>query len=104
MQFPGVPKPPQTPEPATPADDHWFTSGIAVFQGSRRPAALPPLDDHPAQRHWLGGFGAAWAECPPGGTGWCSHSLDVALMLVLEGRAALLAQLCSHGLPPHVVY
>jgi hypothetical protein len=84
--------------------DRWLAAGIAVFHGSTAPRDFPPLDDTAAQRHWLGGFGAAWAECPVEATGWCARPVDVALMLALEAREQLLVQLCAHGLPPDVVH
>ena len=89
----------------TPEDcDRWLAAGIAVFHGSSDPADFPPLHDAAAQRLWLGGFGVAWAECPAGSDGWCAQPVDVALMLALEGREALLPQLCSRGLAPDVVH
>ena len=84
--------------------DRWYDAGAAVFHGSTNPADLPPLDDNSAQRFWLAGFGIAWAECPAGADGWCAQPLDVALMLALQEREALLAQLCAHGFAPTVLH
>ncbi|MCF7992131.1 MAG: hypothetical protein K9M02_16960 [Thiohalocapsa sp.] len=47
----------------------WFEAGEAVFRtDTTDPRFFPPLDDAHAQRIWLGGFGAAWADwgakCP----------------------------------------
>ncbi|MCG6940526.1 MAG: histidine kinase [Thiohalocapsa sp.] len=96
MPYPGV----NIPAPTTPEADYWLTAGIAVFHGSTAAADFPPLDAPQAQRYWLGGFGAAWAECPRDADGWCAQPLDVALMLALVGRGELLAQVCSgHGSP-----
>ena len=89
---------------ATPDPDRWLAAGIAVFHGSTDAADFPPLDDATAQRHWLGGFGAAWAECPEDATGWCARPLDVALMQALHGREALLELLCRDARPPAVVH
>ena len=80
--------------------DRWFAAGIAVFHGSKDVADFPPLDDADAQRDWLGGFSAAWAECPEGAGGWCADSVDVALMLALEGRGELLERLHAFERPP----
>jgi hypothetical protein len=41
-----------------------FAAGWAVFHGERAAEYFPPLNDMEAQRCWLGGFGAAWAEHP----------------------------------------
>jgi hypothetical protein len=95
MSYPGV----STAEPTTPAAEYWFGAGIAVFHGSTAPADFPPPDDAAAQRHWLGGFTAAWTECPDGSDGWCAQPLDVALMLALTGRGELLARLCGGERP-----
>jgi hypothetical protein len=100
MPYPGVP----VTAPATAEDEYWFAAGLAVFHGGTAPGDFPPLDDRTAQRHWLCGFGVAWAECPEVADGWCAQPVDVALMLALEGREQLLAQLCAHGLPPDVVH
>jgi transcriptional regulator with XRE-family HTH domain len=91
------------PSVATDAE-RWFAAGIAVFHGSNDPADFPPLEDPDAQRQWLGGFGAAWAECPDEAEGWCAHPLDVALMLALSGRGELLARLCGERFPPGAVH
>jgi hypothetical protein len=80
--------------------DTWFAAGIAVFQGSTDPADFPPLDDADAQRIWLGGFAAAWAECPPGAGGLCDEEVDVALALVLAGRDTLCEHLLRDHCPP----
>jgi hypothetical protein len=91
-------------EPTTPEDEHWLGAGIAVFQGSTDPGDFPPLGDETAQRHWLAGFSAAWDECPADSDGWCAQPLDVALMLALAGREALLAQVCRGEGAPAVVH
>jgi hypothetical protein len=100
MPFPDF----RTPEPTTPEDERWLAAGIAVFHGSTDPDDFPPLDDETAQRHWLGGFSAAWTECPAEATGWCAQPLDVALMLALAGREALLARFCRGEGAPAVVH
>ena len=83
----------------------WFGAGWAVFKGGvTDPDFFPPLDDIEAQREWLGGFGAAWVECPDDeavdsildGDGMGGEPVDVALARALEGRAELLAQLRLH--------
>ncbi len=84
----------------------WFDAGYAVFKsGTDDSEYYPPLNDMEAQREWLGGFGAAWAECPDDeatksifcmdGTG--GESVNAALARVLRGRADLLRQLHAHG-------
>lgn len=42
----------------------WFARGWSVFKGTRKPEYFPPVNDSEAQREWLGGFGAAFAEYP----------------------------------------
>lgn len=84
------------PRPGDSTDD-WFAAGMAVFWRSTEPADFPPIDDRDAQRAWLGGFGAAWAECPDATDGWCDEDLDVALTLALKGRERLLQQLLEYG-------
>ncbi|WP_295880529.1 histidine kinase [uncultured Thiohalocapsa sp.] len=91
-------------EPTTPKAEYWSAAGIAVFHGSTDPTDFPPLDDGAAQHHWLGGFGAAWAECPAGAEGWCAQPLDVALMLALSGREQLLARVCCGEGAPAVLH
>jgi hypothetical protein len=100
MSYPGA----SMPEPTATDLDRWLSAGIAVFHGSTNPADFPPLDDAIAQCHVLGGFAAAWAECPAGNDGWCAHPLDVALMLALAERGELLARLFADGPPPSVVH
>jgi len=74
------------------ADRDWFPIGERVYREGRRDAeSFPPLNDMEAQRWWLGGFGAAWAESSDG-----EESVDEALARALEGRADLLRQLRSH--------
>lgn len=74
----------------------WFGAGEAVFKGSiRDPGFFPPLNDMEAQREWLGGFGAAWAEAPDDTGG--GESVDEALARSLEGKAELLRQLRCHA-------
>jgi len=86
-------------------DFGWFGAGWAVFKGGTEdPEFYPPLNDMEAQRQWLGGFGAAWVECPDDeavesilhGDGTGGESLDQALARALEGRGELLRQLRSH--------
>lgn len=70
----------------------WFEAGSITFLEGRGDAdLLPPLHDMEAQRWWLGGFGAAWAEALKD---W--ESVDDALVRALEGREELLRQLRSH--------
>ena len=83
-------------EPTDP-NDLWIAAGIAVFQGSTDPADLPPLDDPAAQRAWLGGFAAAWAECPEGAGGLCDLEPDEALSVALRGHPHLARQLLPMG-------
>jgi len=59
--------------------DDWFDVGWDAF------------NDMEAQRAWLGGFGAAWAEASEE-----DASIDEALVRALDGRAELLRQLRSH--------
>jgi len=69
----------------------WIDVGWAVYREDVRDAEFfPPLNDMEAQRHWLGGFGAAWVAAPDG------ESVDDALARVLDGRGELLLQLRSH--------
>lgn len=87
--------------------DFWFGQGWAVFKGELRDDKhFPPLNDMEAQRWWLGGFGAAWAECPDEaaidsilyGDGMGGESVDAALLRAMQGRAELLRQLRAHGM------
>jgi hypothetical protein len=84
-----------------------FDVGYAAFRdGPAGPHCFPPLDEPEAQRHWLGGFGAAWVECPDDATldairngDWLGgESVEDALVRVLAGREDLLRQLWAHGL------
>jgi hypothetical protein len=60
----------------------WFDVGeIAFKDGVRDDGCLPPLNDMEAQRGWLGGFGAAWAEGVDVG-----KSVEEAFAQVCEGR------------------
>lgn len=86
-------------------DFGWFGAGYAVFKGGTQdPDFYPPLNDMEAQRQWLGGFGAAWAECPDEeaiesilyGDGSGGETVGEALAEALEGREDLLRQLWSH--------
>ncbi len=74
----------------------WFEVGRTVFKEDvRDPDSFPPLHDMEAQRQWLGGFGAAWAEAPnDDGSG---ESVNEALVRALEGKEDLLPQLRSHA-------
>jgi hypothetical protein len=46
-------------------DFGWFGAAWAVFKGGTKDSDFyPSLNDMEAQRQWLGGFGAAWSECP----------------------------------------
>jgi hypothetical protein len=92
--------------PQSPAEIDWFGKGWAVYKEDLRDHAdFPPLNDMEAQRWWLGGFGAAWAETPHDqatmsilyADGMGGESLDQALIRALEGRAELLRQLRAHG-------
>lgn len=76
-----------------------------MFKGSTKDSDFyPSLNDMAAQREWLGGFGAAWAECPDEeaiesilhGDGRGGGSVDDALAQALEGREELLRQLRAH--------
>ena len=74
----------------------WFEVGWTVLKEDMRdPDFLLPLHDMEAQRQWLGGFGAAWAE-PPEDDG-SRKSVDEALARALTGREELLRQLRSHA-------
>jgi hypothetical protein len=78
-------------------DFGWFGAGWALFKGGTDdPDYYPPLNDMEAQRQWLGGFGAAWVECPDG-DGMGGESVDQALASMLEDRPELLRQLRSHA-------
>jgi hypothetical protein len=71
----------------------WFDVGwTACKDNACDPEFLPPLNDIEAQRAWLGGFGAAWAEALED-----RESVDEALAQALEGREELLRQLRSHA-------
>lgn len=92
--------------PQNPDEADWFGKGWAVYKRELRDDAwFPPLNDMEAQRWWLGGFGAAWAECPPEeavastlyADGMGGESVDQALARALEGRGELLRQLRAHG-------
>ena len=83
----------------------WFGAGWAVFKGGTKDTDYyPPLNDMEAQRAWLGGFGAAYAEYPDDeairstlhGDGTGGESLNSLLTKALEGRACLLEQLRAH--------
>jgi hypothetical protein len=87
-------------------DFGWFGAGYAVAKGGTDDDDFyPPLNDMEAQREWLGGFGAGWAECPDieatesilYGDGMGGESVHEALARALEGREALLRQLLAHG-------
>jgi hypothetical protein len=96
-------------KPKTTTD--WFDLGAQAFAsgGQIAPAQLPPLGEPEAQRWWLGGFGAAWADAGPPATLDHGHgpertaipepspSILDALVLALDGRPALLAELWQHG-------
>jgi hypothetical protein len=64
-----------------------------------------PLNDMEAQGEWLGGFDAAWVECPDDeaiasileGDGMGGESVDQALARALKGRPELLRQLRALG-------
>jgi len=85
----------------------WFECGQAVMRGGVPPIddCYPPLNDIEAQRLWLGGFGAAWAEAnapsngPPYelGEALAVEPVGVALIMAMKGRMKLLEQLQSHG-------
>jgi hypothetical protein len=75
------------------------SKGWTVYKGDVRDAAyLPPLNDMEAQRWWLGGFGAAWAEDLDDavvasvlhGDGMDGELVEEALARTCEGRAELL--------------
>jgi hypothetical protein len=82
----------------------WFEAGYTVGKGGSDDALYPPMDDMEAQRAWLGGFGAGWAEGPDESLaatlfGVCTNreSVDEALMCALDDRPELLHQLRAHG-------
>jgi hypothetical protein len=87
----------------------WFDLGAQAFAAGRpAPGLLPPLGDAEAQRWWLGGFGAAWAEAEmaPGPPATLGHdaspgstavSVLDALVEALGDHRALLAELWAHG-------
>lgn len=85
----------------------WFDAGWAAFHFPVHPDFFPPLDDRTAQRAWLAGFGAAWAECPESvqrehvswGVGLCGRTIAAALEAALAGRTELLRQFQMLGLP-----
>lgn len=87
-------------------DFGWFGAGYAVAKGGTDDDDFyPPLNDMEAQREWLGGFGAGWAECPDDaalgsildGDGTGGESVGEALARALEGRPELMRQLRAHG-------
>jgi hypothetical protein len=87
-------------------DFDWFGAGWSAFHFPVHPDAFPPLDDREAQRAWLAGFGAAWAECPEAAQRentrsrfWlCERTVTAALKAVLAGRTELLRQLQLIGM------
>lgn len=91
--------------PENPEETDWFAKGWAGYKGDIcDDDHFLPLNDMEAQRWWLGGFGAAWTECPDDeavnsilyGDGIGGESVDEALARVLQGRGDLLRQLWSH--------
>jgi len=70
------------------SDGDWFEVGWAAYKEGER---FPPLNDMEAQRWWLGGFGAAWAESFD-----VDESIAETLARALAGREELLGQLLSH--------
>ena len=83
----------------------WFDAGCKVSLGAREQGLFPPLGDREAQRFWLGGFGAAWAERGLSDAGaetercdqCLSGSVEAALLRALDGRDALLLELWAIG-------
>ena len=83
--------------------EDWFDVGWDAYGGDAA-AQLPPLHDMEAQRAWLGGFGAAWAEDLEDaviasvlqGDGMDGESVEEALVRALVGREELLRQSRSH--------
>lgn len=76
-----------------PAESDWFDIGWAVYRKDlRNDANFPPLNDMQAQRWWLGGFAAAWAE----NVTVEGESVDLALVRALAGKEDLLRQLRSY--------
>ena len=75
----------------------WFARGYSVMRDQERdPSHYPPLNDIEAQRQWLGGFGAGWAELPleyQNDQATITNALDIAL----DGQQHLFQQLLSHG-------
>ena len=87
-------------------DDDWFEHGWSVYKGELQDDKyFPPLNDMKAQRWWLAGFGAAWAESPEdeaidsilSDDGMGGESVDAALLRAMQGRADLLRQLRAYG-------
>ncbi|MCP4993508.1 MAG: hypothetical protein GY934_06955 [Gammaproteobacteria bacterium] len=87
-------------------DFGWFGAGWAVYKGDVKDIDFfPPLGDIQAQREWLGGFGAAWAEYPDevamksilDGDGMGGESVRATLAKTLEGKTELLRQLLAHS-------
>lgn len=81
----------------------WFAKGYAVMSALREEQPMtdqmgsgsyPPLNEITAQKQWLGGFGAAWAELPGIDE---TASLMAFLADALEGQDVLLQQLLSHS-------
>jgi hypothetical protein len=85
----------------------WFGAGWAVFKGGTKdPDFYPPLNDMEAQREWLGGFGAAFAETPDEeaieallvyGDPCGGKPVTEYLYEALADRPDLLVQLRAHG-------
>lgn len=78
----------------------WFDAGYVVAKGDSDNPVYPPMNDMEAQRAWLGGFGAGWAEGPDEealGSNLAGNSVDEALTQALRERADLLHQLRAHG-------
>ena len=87
-------------------DPDWFGAGWYAFHFPVSPDNYAPLDDRAAQRDWLAGFGAAWAECPEAaqresarsGFGLCGRTVTAALEAAFAGRTELLRQLRLLGM------
>jgi hypothetical protein len=66
---------------------NWLEAGGALYRQSiADPRLFPPLGERQAQRWWLGGFAAAWAE------GCDERPIDLGLASALGGRAELLGE------------
>lgn len=76
----------------------WFDIGWAAYTGGLRALdCFPPSGELDAQRHWLGGFGAAWVSNLD-----TAESVFEALARVLDQRAELMRQLLYQTAEKHL--